>query len=250
VTVSTQMQILLRKRLATALPERTVRGPEPAPALPREINFSETPLRLALDFIQEVAGVNFSVNWRSLETVGISKDTPITVRAKGVTIAKVLDMVLNQLNGGRDLRSSVYWVIDEGVVEIATGDALDRTTSVRVFNVADLLVVVPNFRAPQINLGSAGNQVSGNNAGVVTGGLFQNTGDTSNQTTGGGGDEEESRADLRQRARDKLISIVKTSIGEDWWAPTGKGSIQLLGDRLIIAQTPLGFKLLERALSR
>ena len=32
------------------------------------------------------------------------------------------------------------------------------------------------------------------------------------------------------------------------WEPTGKGSINILRTKLIITQTPLGFKLLEESL--
>ena len=46
--------------------------------------------------------------------------------------------------------------------------------------------------------------------------------------------------------QDNLLGIIKDSIGADMWAPDGKGSVQFLGTKLVISQTMLGFKLLER----
>jgi hypothetical protein len=54
----------------------------------------------------------------------------------------------------------------------------------------------------------------------------------------------------RQQVNDALIAVIKQSIGEDMWQPTGKGDVKLLGTRLVITQTPLGFRLLEQAFRR
>ena len=40
---------------------------------------------------------------------------------------------------------------------------------------------------------------------------------------------------------------IKDSIGQDMWAPDGKGTISLFGSKLVISQTLLGYKLMETA---
>ena len=50
--------------------------------------------------------------------------------------------------------------------------------------------------------------------------------------------------------KEGLIAIIKASIGEDMWQDQGKGSIRIFGNRLIISQTTLGFKLLDKSLRR
>ncbi len=261
VTVSTQMRVLLRNqaslisfggRSPESLPER--RSSSSGTGV-REYNFKETPLNMVIEFFRDLSGVNFHVNWRALEATGISKDTPVTLNVKDVSIARALDLVLDQLNVGRDRYSSLYWIIDEGVVQIAPGEAFNRTTQVRIYDIGDILMVVPNFVGPRIdltNIGTnTGSNTSSNGAYGTGGGLFSNTG-TYNNGTGSGSDtgEEENIAEQRQRIRDTLIEIIKLSIGDDMWAPTGKGSVRILRNQLIVSQTPLGFKLMEHAFRR
>ncbi|GAG27599.1 unnamed protein product, partial [marine sediment metagenome] len=158
---------------------------------------------------------------------------------------RAMDLVLSQLNVGRDRFSSVYWIIDEGVVEISTGETFNRTTSIRIFNVADLLLVVPNFKGPELSLTSMGNNNDNSSTGSsdTGGGLF---GDAN--TTDAKDGEEMSTAEQREKLREDLVEIIKMTIGEDMWAPTGKGAIRLMRNNLVISQTPLGFKLLEKAM--
>ena len=255
VIVSTQMRVLLRNRVSLislggrrqAVPARRSTGRGGV----REINFKETPLNMVIEFFRDLSGVNFHVNWRSLEATGISKDTPVTLNVKNVSIAQALDLVLDQLNVARDRYSSLYWVIDDGVVHIATGELLNRETKVRIYDISDLLLVVPNFTGPQIDLQNIGNNTGSNNTSSGSGyggGLFGS--DTDNNTGTDSDTEEEGIAEQRQRIRDTLTEIIRLSIGEDMWAPTGKGSIRILRNQLIVSQTPLGFKLMDRAFRR
>ncbi len=254
VIISTQMQVLLRGQV-TRLPLGLARDVPVARSSggAREINFKETPLNLVIDFFRDLAGVNFHVNWRALESAGITKETPVTLKVKDVSVGRALDLVLDQLNVGHDRYNSLYWVIDEGVVQIATGESLDRTTRVRVYDISDLLMVVPNFTGPRIDLGNASTNGGSGNTGNRSGGggFFSQSSDTNTGTSSGTGEEEDMGAQ-RQRIRDTLIEIIKLSIGADMWADsgTGKGSIRILHNQLIISQTPLGFKLLEQAFRR
>lgn len=249
VKVSTQMRILLRNRIAL-LPLRKAslspRRPRPAKSQPRlgggisEVEFSQSPLKDVVAFLRDFSGVNFHVNWRALETTGITRQTPVTVKAKNISIARVLDLVTDQLSAGRDRYSSIYWLISGGVVKISTGEALDRTTSIKVYEVGDLLKVIPNFKGPKISVQNGNNNSNTGNNSSIWGDDDDDDDDDS------GNDTKAQRADLQ----DTLIEIVKLSIGPDMWAPTGKGSIKILRDKMIISQTPLGFKLLERSMGR
>ncbi len=242
VKVSTQMRILLRNRIAL-LPLKQV-GPSRRPArsrrsdIQREINFSQLALKDAIAFLRDLSGVNFHVNWRALEATGITRQTPVTVKAKNISVARALDLVTDQLSAGRDRYSSIYWLIRGGVVEISTGEALDRTTSVRVYEIADLLMIIPNFKGPKISLRTAGNNGNNNNT-------WSDDDDDDDDD-----DDEDDPKEQRERIKNTLIEIIMFSIGQDMWQPTGKGSIKILRNKMIISQTPLGFKLLERSMKR
>ena len=260
VFVSTQMGVLTRGRETRPVSLATLRDRLPArvgktrltvrrsPGRARRgttINFDDTPLNLCLDFIRDLAGVNMHVNWRSLEEAGVSKETTITLKVAGVSPGQALDLILDQLNVGRDKLGGIYWVVQGGVVHVATGDVLNRTTTVRIFEMGTLLMPVPNFKGPRISLEDDGDDDDDNSSG----GLF---GDNNGGNIGNGGGsergEETSIVEQRLKMKQDLIEIIKSSIGEEMWQPTGVGSIRVMGNRLIISQTPLGFKLLGKSL--
>jgi hypothetical protein len=155
--------------------------------------------------------------------------------------------VLDQVSGkAADKFGRAYWILDKGVITVATGTAFNTETRTKVIDVADLLFVVPNFEAPRINMAS--NTGTGNNTGAFGGGIF-NTG--ANTGTNGSGDANDTNmAQKRAQARDSLIEMVKNSIGQDMWSPDGKGSITIFNNQLVISQTPLGWKLLEEIVGR
>jgi hypothetical protein len=268
VIVSTQGRVLLRDRvaalaLAVEKPDRREPGTAGAPAVAvagaakekrpvtaKEFNFDNTALKLVLQFIFDLADVNYHVNWKALEASGIAADTPITVKAKDITPGRALDLVIDQLNVAKDRLSSAYWVVDEGVVEVSTGDALNQKFRTRVFDITDLLLVVPQFIAPQIDITAQGNSAATGNTSGTPGGA---TNLFANSTSGGGAksaSDEVDHAQAKQKLCDSIVDIVKKSIGEDMWAPTGKGSVTVFQNKLVISQSLLGFKLLEECTGR
>jgi hypothetical protein len=232
---------------ATTAPAPTTRPVNPAVAkTAAKIDFSDTALSSVLDFLRDVSGTNMHVNWHSLEAAGITKDTPISLKATDVSVAKSLNMVLEQINSGKSKMDSVYWIVDDGVVTVATGTAINSTLTTKVIDVGDLLLTVPTFVGPRIDM-SAANQSTGS-SGTGTGTSGQGGGQGGNNSVFGtttNTQTEESPADAKKRMQESLVKIIKDSIGEDMWAPDGKGSISFLGTKLVISQTQLGFKLLE-----
>jgi hypothetical protein len=181
------------------------------------------------------------VNWKSLEEVGVTKTTPVTLQIKDVTPARALDMVLAQISGNGDKFERVYWVISDGVVTIATGNALNQDLKTRVFDVMDLLVVVPEFKGPRLQTSINNNNNSSTN-GDKGNTLWPNQDNTSSDKS-----NTPSMTEQRAKVKDALIAAVKNSIGEDMWKPDGKGSISIVNGKMLIAQTALGYKLMESA---
>ncbi len=247
VHVSTQMRVLLRDRGPIAF------SPAPAarPAAGRggaagEISFDQTALRDVIQFLRDLSGLNIHVNWRSLEVTGVTPDTPLTLKARGLSLRRLLDLITDHLSAGRDRFSSVYWILDEGVVHIATGDAFNQTTVTRSYEAGDLLMVIPNFPGPRISLNAdtaqSGSRTTATDAPPT---IFGPVGQQPQQTTNA-----DDYAAQRQKLEEGLIEVIKNAIGEEMWRPTGRGSIRILRGQLIITQTPLGFKLLEKSLVR
>jgi hypothetical protein len=239
VHVTTQMRVLYRGRLPARRPARGPRattGPATRPS-GLELRFEEARLEDVIDFFRNVSGVSFYVNWRALEAVGVTRDTPVTLRLRGVSIGRALDAVMDQLSGARGRMQRVYWVIDDGVVHVATGSALNQRTETRVYDVTDLLMVAPDASAPDLDLGERDEGDGGSSSGLFG---EAEDGDDSDGT---------STTALRQRRGEELVATIRGTIGEDMWRPIGKGSIRLHGNQLVVTQTPLGFKLLRDAVS-
>ncbi|RPI63742.1 MAG: hypothetical protein EHM48_01980 [Planctomycetaceae bacterium] len=192
-------------------------------AVAKEINFDDTPLSDALATIREMAGVNYHINWKALQLIGIDKNAPVSLQAKNISPAQAMDLIFDTLNTGKNKMESIYWVVDGGVVIVSTGTALDTETRTRTFDAAEMLLVVPNFTGPNLNLGT-------NNPNANT---------TVDNSTIAISDKD--------RSIQNLTEAIQNTIGKDMWAPTGKGSIKVIHNQLVVTQTLLGWKLMERA---
>ncbi|MBS3821537.1 MAG: hypothetical protein GVY16_00255 [Planctomycetes bacterium] len=254
VHVTTQSRVLSRRtRNALAPPRRSSRGkaaqvrPAGRAAVAREFKFEGVPLSDVVQYFRDMTGLNFHVNWRSLKNVGVERATPISYQARGVSVATALDLMLKEINADRDKLSSVYWVVDDGMVRIATGEVFRGEMRTVVYDIADLLAVVPNFKAPRVNLDSttgSNAEAGGDNDNGDLGGLFEP--DDDNDDDSGETDVSE----LRTRQRETIVKMIKESIGEEMWRPEGKGSITILPGRkqMVITQSLLGFKLMRQTL--
>jgi len=259
IVVTTQRQAVRSPRGRAAARFTQLAGPSARPALQpaapspgpttrpvrvrppyRSIEFDKLPLKDVVDFFRMESALDYHVNWRSLEAVGIERSTPVTLQASRISLAKALDLVTEEVSGPLGKLDRVYWVNDGGIIKIATGTALDRNLQVRVFDVADLLMVVPNFQTGQLGLGAIQGRTSG------TGVSDSVSGGTSFGRAPTGG----TRGQDRQQVEQDLIDVIKNAIGEDMWQPIGKGSIKIVRGQMVISQTLLGFALLERAASR
>ena len=200
---------------------------------PTELEFDETALEDIIGLLRQ-RGLDIDVNWPGLQVVGIERDTPLSLYLRGATFARALDRITGHLNAAKDKLSKVYWLVDDGAVQLTTGRALDDDLKTVMFDVGDLLMAAPNFAGPRLDVAALLSQPQDESSG----GIFSDEEQ----------DEEESPAAQRQATRDSLIHLIKSQIGEDMWDDAGgKGSIKIMGTRLIVSQTKLGFLLMARS---
>lgn len=220
---------------------------EKTPARPEgmKMDFEGIALKDVLKFFQAAADVNFHVNWKALEAGGYSADTPVSLKVKGISVARAMDLVFDELGAGKDKFSSLYWVVDRGVVLISTGADLNRSWMTKVVDASSAMMVVPDFEGPRIRLdATAATSGTGTGATGTVGDqpIFREDARDSTRTA------PKSLAEQQKERQEKIIGAIKAMVGEDMWEPNGKGSIKLLGNKLIITQSLLGFKLIEQAL--
>ena len=230
VHITTQMRVLYRKKLSELFPNEHPPAKKTKPQGKHTLNFEETELQEIIQHFRTITKLNFYVNWGSLQAVGITRYTPVTLKASNLTVSRALRLVTDSISGQRDNLNRIYWILDEGVVTIAAGHALNYKMTTRIINVPDILMVVPDFKKSDINLKG------------------DNDDDWDEDENDDSDNDEDSLSQRKLKVRNNLMDIIKNSIGKDMWKPNGKGSIRIIGNKLIITQTQLGFKLLTDSL--
>jgi hypothetical protein len=84
-----------------------------------EIRFNNNSLSDVIDFLRDVAGANIYVDWKSLESVNVAKDSPVTYSATDTKFGDVLNAVL--ANAAGDPKKLVYCT-DGGIIFVSTPD--------------------------------------------------------------------------------------------------------------------------------
>jgi len=99
------------------------------------VAFADIDLQDVVQFLREYSDVNIHVNWRALFLAGIQQDTKVSLVLRRVSIQRVLDLVLRDLNGlAAGPEAELAYVVDDGVVLISTrldlANALSREVAI------------------------------------------------------------------------------------------------------------------------
>ncbi len=175
----------------------------------------------AIDSLRDLSGANIHVNWRALEEIGVGKDTSVNLRVRGVSLEKALNLILSEAGAGDRL---AYYT-DQGVVEITTRDLADQKMITKVYPVDDLLVEVPDFVGPQMDLSSqsSGGSSGGGSSGS-SGTLF-----TSESTNA------KDQQTLKKERADQLVALIMDTIRPEIWRENGgPASVRYFGGNLIV----------------
>jgi len=204
------------------------------------VDFQEQPLEKVIQWLRDVTNANLTVNWADLEMAGVTRDNPITLHLRNVRFETVLKQLL-ELAGGS---GALSYVIEDGVITVATLDKLREKTVVRTYDINDLIVRVPNFMGPELNLDTA---TSGSNNGGSTGGTDNDPWSTNN-TNATGEDNVPSKSEMIQQ----IITMISTNVEPDSWRDNGgtTGSVTEIQGQLIITQTQENHAKIAELISR
>ena len=101
----------------------------------------------AIDILRHATNpaLNIAVLWKDLEeNAGIYRDTPIGIDGlSGVPIRRHLKSLLKGVAGGNPVK--LGYVIDDGVIVIATVDSLPVKMTARVYDIRDLTALPANY---------------------------------------------------------------------------------------------------------
>ena len=199
------------------------------------LSFADIDFKDVIQFLREYSDANIHVNWRALQAAGIEQSTKVTVDLRKVTVDRALRLILEDVSGaaaGAD--AELRHVVEEGVLKISTKADLSRTPLRRVYDIRDLLVPVPDFEGPRIELQEAAQEsLNIGRASQTTSGIFEDE-------TGARRDEEEEIT--KEELTKDFIELVRNAIDRDSWGDpeggaAGAGFIQVLNGQLVVTQT-------------
>lgn len=122
------------------------------------MHFESEPLQSVINKLAVDSNINFRLDPQGLEDVQVDSNTPVTINVDGIQMKSALNLILEPLHLGYAIRDEVLKITS---IERQKGD-LDT----RVYNVADLVIPIPNFANPA-PLGSlnASNSMNPNSMG-------------------------------------------------------------------------------------
>ena len=113
-----------------------------------DVKFQESPLQDVLETLGAMANVNVYLDPYGLSAEGVTTDTPVTINLRQpIALSAALRLILEPLN--------LSYVIQNEVLRVTSMDAHNQNVYSQVYNVADLVIPIPNF-VPTYNMGLAG----------------------------------------------------------------------------------------------
>lgn len=194
----------------------------------RPVDFTETPLDKAVDWVAKAGNVKMDIDWPSLEKIGINKDTPVTVNLSTIRLDHLLDLVVNKVSP--DPTSAAAWEVQDGVLRVASAESINKNTLMVIYDIRDLLIEYPDYaNVPQFDLNGALQAASSGGGGGSSSSPFSST---SQQTTNTG-------RTLEERT-DELVRILTEQVDPDNWRENGGsvGFVSRFKGNLLITNTP------------
>lgn len=187
-----------------------------------EVTFEEAPFDQVMEWVEQTMQINVQVRWQILEDAGVRRDKPISLRVRNVRFSQVLWMIMNEA-GGPDLK--LAYRASGNLLILSTVEDLGKEMITRVYDVSDLLVRVPRFVGPRLDLSQQTGAGQGGGGGGQT--IFQDEGRDDGRGGRGEGEENVEIENLRQL-------IIQTVEPETWADNGGQGTIVAFRNQLIV----------------
>lgn len=179
---------------------------------PITLDVENQPISDLFSFINDVTGADVEPIYLNDDTnaEGINPDTEVTIKVTETPALVVLERLLLRAQRSEGLGQEYTWQFtDYATIECGPKSELNRNQRVELYDVSDLLYIVPDFdNAPEFDLQSAVQAASG--AGGGSGG----------QSPFSGGSQDVDQQTLAERA-DALQNLIITTVEPDQWSELG-----------------------------
>jgi len=155
----------------------------------------------AIVFLGQVNDVEIEVEWldESASGVGLDRDALVTMSSSGQDGLAFLERLLEKADDGFD--APTWQVTTYGSIEVAPRSVLHRRAYPKLYDVQDLILVIPDFtETPDLELGSI--------------------------VQGQGGSEQDSEVEVpaqetEEERLQRLVELIQTSVEFDQWRDNG-----------------------------
>jgi hypothetical protein len=98
---------------------------------PTEVDFAQTPLQDALEYLKDYHEIRIWVDEAALADENVPMDTPVTLSLSGARLESVLNVMLTPLH--------LDYLIEDEMLKITTHDEAQQIWQLRIYPVRDLL---------------------------------------------------------------------------------------------------------------
>lgn len=117
---------------------------------PVSLQFTNAPLSKVLENLAKLAEVNLHIDPQGLTEEGVTTDTPVTIELREeIMLKSALNLILEPLH--------LSYVVKDEVLKITSEQMRDGQVYTVTYNVADLVVPIPNFVPTDMGIQSAYN---------------------------------------------------------------------------------------------
>ncbi len=170
------------------------------------LKVDKTRLEDVVTFIKETTQADIEPIWTGDNTVGLDKEKLITLNIDNQPALYVLEAVLEKAKV--DFQENAWQMSSLGTIEIGPKDVLNKSRRVVMYDINDLLHVIPRYAdVPQIDL----NTVLQSNQGGGGGSPFTGDDTNNNQNTG---------PDREARVR-RVIDLITSIVEPNQWTDNG-----------------------------
>lgn len=210
-----------------------VQHPDPVPqretlirlSRPITVEFTDQRLGDIVTFLREYTTADIEPMWMDdRHATGLDPETRVTVSVRNSTVLQLIERVLDQ---ARDTFSENTWQMSEtGAIQIGPKERLNRYTRMVVYDINDLLLIIPDhYDVPRIDLNQALQQSGGRGGGGGGQSPFQDDQQ----------DREAQRLERDERARE-IADLIREIVETEQWIDNGgsAGRIRHFRGNLIV----------------
>ncbi len=215
-------------RQAEPQPEVSLQIPRKMSTIIDEVFLDQATATDAFNWWSTTTDIPLIIDWNAMEQEGIDPEQPITLDLKTVPARLLLDVLMRQASPDIDLiYEATPWY-----VQVMTKRQANRHPVLRVYDVADMVMQIPNFtNAPSFDLSQA---LSNTNSGGGSGG--GGGGGGSSGLFSDNNDNEASDQPTKNESGQSLADTIRETIEPDIWQANGGlfSSVRYYNGRLIV----------------